>query len=391
MHKQQKLSFKFSQFDSWFFRESRPMESVGGSELRTVFPPPVSTLSGAIRTLLGDLIGIDWQAYNQNKAQDLAFDVDPEKLIGHGEACADLGFSYPVIEICENGKWLTLTPAPFDLLELKEDKSLIKLSIGKKPVQCDLGKVRLPALENGVLGAKPLEQVWLKPDGWAAYLAGKLPQIDQLVRLDDLIQKESRLGIARDNNKGTVESGMLYQTEHLRFNKSKFEDIRIRCDVSGIPECLHAALTQELQAVRFGGEGRLAFVEVAGVQKSIDKTRLTGNKAKLVFTAPCYFGADNAAGYLPHSFVLDKGVECDVYSGNIGEVAVKIISQVTGKSQKIGGWDHAKNTPKPLRSFMPVGSCWYIECDQPSDLSDLQFGELTPFGYGAFTLLPWND
>ncbi len=401
-----KLVFKFSQLDSWFFRESRPMESVGGSELSSLFPPPVTTLSGAIRTLLGDIIDIDWQAYKQNKPQQLSVDIDQKRLLGHGEDCADLRFSYPVIEVYENKQWLPLTPAPLDLLEQKEGKALIQLSIGKSPIRCDLGNVRLPELAAGVMGAQPLEQVWLKPQGWRNYCSGKLPDKEHLVYLADLIQKESRLGIARDNRKGTVEPGLLYQTEHLRLNKEKFSDIRINCVVSGIPKQLNEQLTKHQQAVRFGGEGRLAFVDVdVDVDVDVEPMKNTqikssppnNNKAKLVFNAPSYFSqSENQHRYLPADFVLQASPEGDHYCGSIQTaqdtaITFKVIAQVTAKALKIGGWDHAKHQPKPLRNFMPVGCCWYIESDQLEELATQLMGELSQFGYGAFTLLPWHD
>ena len=388
-----KLSFKFSQLDSWFFREARPMESVGGSELSSVFPPPVTTMAGAIRTLLGDLIELDWQKYNKHEQQSLAVDVNEQQLIGHGEDTADLRFSYPVIEVCEKGVWLTLTPAPIDLLELKEDKKLICLGIGKDVVQSDLGCTRLPELPAGVMGAKPLENVWLKPAGWKAYQQGQLPNADQLVRLSDLIEKESRLGIARDNVKGAVESGMLYQTEHIRLKRdpNKFDDIRLCCEVSGIPQSLNDLLLDKPQAVRLGGEGRLAFVEVVSSKNEQNVQLPATEKVKLVLTSPACF----KQGWLPSGFekVSQEGV--DVFVGKIADQDITIIAQVNGKPQRIGGWDSATNAPKPLRSFMPVGCCWYLKCTDASALqatiNEKGLGEFSQFGYGKGIVLPWKD
>ena len=48
------LICRFTPLDTWFFRESRPHGSIGSSELGSVFPPPVRTLLGALRTLIGD-------------------------------------------------------------------------------------------------------------------------------------------------------------------------------------------------------------------------------------------------------------------------------------------------------------------------------------------------
>ena len=50
----------FSASDSWFFKEARPMETVGASRLDSLFPPPAKTVIGAIRTSIGDALGVDW-------------------------------------------------------------------------------------------------------------------------------------------------------------------------------------------------------------------------------------------------------------------------------------------------------------------------------------------
>jgi CRISPR-associated protein Cmr3 len=52
--------WRFSALDTLFFKESRPIESVGGSQLSSVFPPPARTLIGAIRTAIGEANSVDW-------------------------------------------------------------------------------------------------------------------------------------------------------------------------------------------------------------------------------------------------------------------------------------------------------------------------------------------
>ncbi len=54
----------FEPLDTWFFRESRPFGTVGGSELTSLFPPPARTVAGAIRTLIGENANINWNNYN---------------------------------------------------------------------------------------------------------------------------------------------------------------------------------------------------------------------------------------------------------------------------------------------------------------------------------------
>jgi CRISPR-associated protein Cmr3 len=401
----QQVSFRFSQLDSWFFREARPMESIGGSELSSVFPPPVSTLAGSIRTLIGDIMNIDWAAYNKGLSQELLLpDVDPKKMIGAGENCGDLMFSYPEVEVRKTrgkGKWLALKPLPLDLLVIKEEGKITKvvyLTIGETPIRCDLGNVLLPLMdiEDGEERPQTIENAWLTPDGWKQYLEGKPPEPDCIVELNELIIKESRKGIGRDNEKAVVNSGLLYQTEHIRLKQERFEEVAIKVNVSGIVPALATLLTQQNQAVRLGGEGRLAFVEVEKIEQAKNiAVKSSNNKYKIVFNSPASFSYETnlmtKGHWLPSDFIQESQDETDVFVGLINQKKVTLFSQISGKPQRVGGWDSAKNAPKPLRSFVPAGTCWYIETDEPEGLYEQYIGELVSFGYGKISLLSWNS
>ena len=52
------LNITLTAYDTWFFREFRPHDAVGASELSSLFPPPIRTLAGALRTLIGFVIKI---------------------------------------------------------------------------------------------------------------------------------------------------------------------------------------------------------------------------------------------------------------------------------------------------------------------------------------------
>ncbi|WP_279487127.1 type III-B CRISPR module-associated Cmr3 family protein [Aeromonas veronii] len=55
------LTLAFHPVDTWFFRESRPMDSQGGTSLGNQVPPSAATLMGALRTRIGDMLEADWQ------------------------------------------------------------------------------------------------------------------------------------------------------------------------------------------------------------------------------------------------------------------------------------------------------------------------------------------
>lgn len=419
------LSFQFSQLDTWFFKESRPINSLGGSELASIFPPPIATLAGAVRTLIGDVLNINWQQYNKNPEQyplqaavnDKGLNINPFNMIGKGENTGHLTFSYPIIKIQEHSnptQWLALTPMPQDLLLVKEGNKkikLVQLTIAEQVVECDLGKVRLAELAEHLpvtQVAKPIKNAYLKPKGWQDYLSGKIPDLDQIIALDELIIKESRLGIGRDNTKGVTEAGLLYQTQHIRLNKSKFNDIAINVMVKNIHPDLANLLVEKHQntSVRLGSEGRLAFVYIkpANIKQANmtpaqvntntkDNNKIASNShVKLIFTSPSYFNSE--LGFLPPNFNKTTQAEQTVYCGKLAGQNVTIISQITDKALRIGGWDQATNTPKALRSFMPAGSCWYITCENPDGfIAQLNnnLGELTAFGYGSVKATTWKN
>ena len=69
------ITWRFEAADTLFFKESRPIESVGASQLGSQFPPPARTLIGAIRTAIGDQMGGDWHGYKEACRKDVSHPV----------------------------------------------------------------------------------------------------------------------------------------------------------------------------------------------------------------------------------------------------------------------------------------------------------------------------
>ena len=82
--------WQFSALDTWFFRESRPMESIGGSELQSGFPPSPRTTSGAIRHLVGQKHNVNWSKWNKPDEY-----VDLKSTIGDANSLGKLRFNGP--------------------------------------------------------------------------------------------------------------------------------------------------------------------------------------------------------------------------------------------------------------------------------------------------------
>ena len=228
------------------------MGSVGGIAIASMFPPPANTLIGASRTLIGNALETDWSEFARN-------DWHPSKaIIGDGEQCGTVTFSAPYLKVTLKGTDTRLYPA---LAFWHKDNELHAMTVPEGGVHCDLGNVRLPELPPEAIGAKLLENTYVTESGMNRLKQGKLPSSNDLVSVNDLIESEIRLGIARNNKQGSVIEGHLYQTEHVRLkNSDTITNIRLVVDVNGLPEDLAKILCSDHHTIRCGGEGRMAQV-----------------------------------------------------------------------------------------------------------------------------------
>jgi len=377
-----KQTIAFSAVDTLFFRESRPMEAQG--ELQSVFPPPIRTLAGALRTMIGEHKGINWSSFKA--------DHELAQVVGYGD---DLG------QLKLQGAWLSLAgerlyQAPLTLLkQTAEDGGSDKLhclQLDKQATRCDLGKnVRLPKLPNDdARGSKPLENHWLSQQGFESLLQGtKMPELNDLTAESVLFERESRLGIGRDNDTRVVKKGLLYQTAHIRPNPA----LSIEIDAEGVPNDMPTNAM-----LRLGGEGRMANIQNTEYAQSFPKL-------------PSFQGAKGLALYLLTplpiekqgkdwqplpGFVREETENQTIWRGTLNGVALTLHGAVTGKALREGGWNMAAREPRPVMSLTPAGSVFW--CQPSGDieaaakaLHDKHIGTLTEYGYGHLAVGVWND
>ena len=363
------LRLRLSAVDTWFFRESRPHNAVGASELASLFPPPAATIAGALRTAIGDAQGTDWQQFASDPGHPL------RALIGHGD---DLG------PLSIDGPWLSLDdqplfPAPaFLLARASGDRSKYQRMRLGPAADTDLGHVHLPQMPDGARDYKPLEQSWINADGMRRLLVGHTPNADQVHGFDDLCSHESRLGIARNQQTRTVEQGMLYQTRHLRPRHGLSIDLALH----GLaPEHTPTAGT----LLRLGGEGRLATLHTVNAPDPVTAIKPRAAHRGLILIL--LTAADLDGGWLPPGFTADAGPDTNPgndgkpgtnaglsWSGELHGIPLRIRGAVIGRALRQGGWDQAAGQPRPVRSLLPAGSAWYCELadDELSKDGDLQ-------------------
>lgn len=367
-------SWQFAAFDSWFFRESRPFDSIGGAQLSSHFPPPARTLAGAVRTSIGEFCGVNWHLYNQGQGDYNGLRAQ----LGNARSFGTFQINGPYL--LSNGE--RLYPAP--LLLLEKESEIVRLVPGEDEVNCDLGRVRLPKLSRSLPGASPLENCWLTRDGMEAVLSGGVPTEAQVKRADTLWNSEDRVGIGRNNSQRANIDGLLYQTCHIRPHPT----VSVEVEVRGVSD----EFQPQDGVLRLGGEGRFSsFVVSKNVAPSLAIAPLASNQLIMVLLTSANFTDQNGnADWKPCGFQQKGGV----WSGVINGVSLRIVSAILGKAVREGGWDMANNCPRPLQSLIPAGSCYFCKVD--GELSDAvaklhqqKIGQETELGRGEIAIGAW--
>ena len=364
--------WRFSALDTLFFKESRPMEAVGGAQLQSVFPPPARTLVGAIRTAIGQALHVDWQAY----AADIQHPL--RRVMGDADSLGPLAFTGPFLLKDK----VRLFPVPLALLHAKDSgtEKFTRLLPSPKITVCDLGAVRLPVKRDALAGAQPLEQAFITGAGLITFLQGQMPAANTIHKPSDLFDSEERLGIARDYATHTTGDGLLYQTNHVRPRQS----VDIGIVVKGL-------LCPDLPAqgtCRLGAEGRLASWNCEPAQ-ALPKAKIAGKTVLLMLLTPAQF----KEGWLPDGFApVSTPTGQTAWEGVLCGVPLRLISSVLGKPMREGGWDMVGRAPRTMSSLVPAGSCYFCEVLNGADagsLSGQQIGQETPFGRGELAVGNW--
>lgn len=370
-------AFRFHPIDTWFFRQARPMQP--STEARSVFPPSMQTLSGALRGLVGDSRGIDWAKYHADSNDPL------RSVIGYRENLDPLSF---------RGPWIShqaqrLYPLPLCIAQ--RDGHLFRMAPGN-PLHSDLGTaIRFVELPPNAAGAKPIENAWVSQDGMQKILNGGIPELSSIYDPTHdtfpLYSNESRLGIARNNTSRANHNGMLYQTSHIR----PARDLAIDIEVRGLNIDLPPRST-----IRLGGEGRPAVVEQCENLPSdlIPPTESDHNNYCLILTTPLFYRATTESP-LPGFQRLDQE-SLTVWVGSINGIELEIHSAAVGKILREGGWDLAASKPKIVENLIPAGSTYFIRFKDPDNrhkahtLHGYQLGERTALGFGEIAVGLWD-
>lgn len=405
------LRMTFEAHDVWFFRTSRPFGSAdaGSSDGEPYLIPPPGVLYGAIRTALGNQHQVNWTEYREawqrgNVSGWIERLGPPDPLPGHSWGNrVRLRGCLPVLVRKESST--PLFPVPAFVLEEKATKRrALALPDPETKGMTSAGDLDLAlAMPPEDFEGKTLGGL-LTADALMELLRGHGPQRlpeDGVVGLERLARGEPRVGIARNRERRTVQTGMLYtQTTHRWNARVSFREEQ----TFGLQVILDGVEAGELPsrlAVPLGGEGRLAWVRVQeekqaswirSDQNAAIRTALQRSQGWWLYLAtPAVF----EAGWHPRW--IGEGLEARVGGRLLGKLA----SLVGEGPRPMSGWNLAGGCARPARLPMPAGTTYFFEW--PKDGADAAVvdavlgmqgtcvaDELAHAGHGLAFVGAWN-
>jgi len=307
-----------------------------GSHGEVQMPPPPSVVAGALRSHVLARDGVALAAFAQGRA--------PHAALGTPQAPGPftLAACVPARRLAD-GRIETLHPLPADLVVAGGRVRPLRAL----PVDARAGSFPLPRWP--VLAederAKAESGRWLTADGLRRWLAGEVPQAEQLVKTDALWLHETRVGIALDADTRRADDGKLYSLQAVACKP----DVGFAVRVQG------TALAPGV--LRLGGDGRgarLVPTDIDWPEPDYDAIARAG-RARLLLTSPGLF----ADGWLPTgSGAADAGLGAPF---ELGGVRARIVCAAVPRAQVVSGFDLARWQPKPAQRAVPTGAVYWLD------------------------------
>ena len=331
--------------DSLLFRDGRPFGAeIGSLSARTLSCPYPATVTGFVRTFLGNRMLIDW-----NRREDIL------RVL----AIAVYG---PLLE--RNGETVFHAPADALVTGTRKEPSVFAL----RPWQdlpehagCDLPKHLVPLRVD--TDEKPVKgyEYW---DGaslmrWLESADGSGFTPPQPV---GKMEVEQRTHVAIDDEKGVSAESLLYSVEYLSFE-------RYRWGNNGSHErwALLARLESEedLSLARgvglLGGEKRLALLEPVEdscwptCSETLRRALSQSGRVRMFLATPAIFEGGWKPGWLNGK--LEGSPPC------ARDMKLRLVAAAVKRRGAVSGWSYRQDRqqPKPLRLLAPAGSVYFFE------------------------------
>lgn len=331
--------------DVWFFRDGRPFPTGGGHTARGMFPPSPMTLQGALRSLVLGQSDVDWGAFRSSIGVATSAVV---AQIGSPTHLGAFSMRGPFLARRTEHGVERLAPMPADAYVATRSATGEELTYAAfRPSRDTRFDANWPSVmlrplwpPGSARKDAPSGNRWLPPDDLTDYLNGQ--EFGALSK--PLFEREPRLGIALDYSRRRPNEGMLYQTEF----------VRPRPD-AGLLVWLDPAITiPQMGWLALGGQARSARYEIVpenAVQLGAPPSQPT-RYLKVLLLTPAFF----EGGWGPHN---------DEWHKILGVAGARLVAVALGRPLHLGGWDVAAGGHKEMCAYVPAGSVYYFELDQP--------------------------
>lgn len=337
--------------DVLMFRDGKPFSGGDDHFARGTFPPPPSTVYGALRS---HILSTAWPEYGKFASDYELIPEHVKKEVGTPAENGCLTIRQFTVAKKKDGYIQQYFPMPRDTA-IEKGKGNGNLYV-LKPDDKLHGKI-MTDLPEGLQhmwcpSEKVLESVtgFLSQTAMSIYLSGEIP--DKWTENKKLYETEDRTGVRKNRTKRSVETGGLYSVEYFRLN----DNVGFTVEVEGTQ-----LLPPESGMLRLGGDNRTALytkaawdydIPVEDIKKKVSET----GRFKIVLTTPAIF----TNGWLP------GGIDSNTRNGSLNGVEVTLISACIGKPIGIGGFDLVKGRPKDMKKAVPAGSVYYLELNDSS-------------------------
>jgi CRISPR-associated protein Cmr3 len=313
-----------------------------GSFGESLVPPWPSTAAGALRSLMLVQDGIDPAEFSAGHV--------PHAVLGTPQSPGPFAVAgFDVARRRSDGTIETVHALPADLVGATDDADPQHRLFVRNlhPVQ--------PAA--GLLSSSPLPQwpvlaqntrskaeggLWLTQQGWADYLAGRLPQSNTILKTAELWGFDPRVGIGLDAETGRAADGKLFTVQAVAFRPG----VGFLATVQGCDPIKPGTL-------RLGGDGRGAAMRPVQHQPpqadlvAIAKAR----RCRVVLTTPGLF---ESGWQLPGTDGTTQRVRWPGFSA-------RLVSAAVPRAEVISGWDLARQQPKAAQRVAPAGSVYWLD------------------------------
>lgn len=370
------MIIEISALDTLFFRDGKPFSMGENHWTDSIFPPNMSTIYGAIRSAFFSE-NMD-MFYHLKKEKKLNTEEDPTRKLCIKNMLYKINSGY------NKGYYYSM---PLDLVGLKD--TFDKKTSAEENKLYTVYPLKL--IKNIYLDSLPLkyilhfdEHVKMVTDGLLAetridkYINGEIDKLE-IAKIFDYLKNESKIGIGINKKTGNSMDSRFY-----RIDLKRLQNISIIIEFDGIE------LRNKNGTFKLGGEGKYAkYEEVSkgSCPLGLPKQVKINNRFKLCLMTPAIF----EKGWIP------KNINEKDYVLEDSKFKIKLVAAAVGKCMLVGGYDMAKNRPKPMLKAVPAGSIYYFEIleGEPRDVvehfhlksvSDVMKEE----GYGISFVSKWE-